>query len=84
MGHVLNTTSYNALISAHSKAGELPAVLETYQRMCQQVPARPLPPACSSAPACATREAVQAVTSCRPCPAHCRPIARAESWFISC
>ena len=35
-GHALNTTSYNALISAHSKAGELPAVLETYQRMVQQ------------------------------------------------
>ena len=40
-GHALNTTSYNALISAHSKAGELPAVLETYQRMVQQARAPP-------------------------------------------
>ena len=36
-GHALNTTSYNALISAHSKAGDLPQVLDTYRQMVQQV-----------------------------------------------
>lgn len=44
-GHALNTTSYNALISAHSKAGDLPQVLDTYRQMVQQV--SPVPsPAC--------------------------------------
>lgn len=36
-GHALNTTSYNALISAHSKAGDLSQVLDTYRQMVQQV-----------------------------------------------
>jgi pentatricopeptide repeat protein len=36
-GHALNTTSYNALISAHSKAGDLSQVLDTYCQMVQQV-----------------------------------------------
>ena len=35
-GQVLNTTSYNALISAYTKAGSLPNVLETFQRMFDQ------------------------------------------------
>lgn len=35
-GQTLNTTSYNALISAYTKAGSLPNVLETFQRMFDQ------------------------------------------------
>ena len=46
-GQTLNTTSYNALISAYTKAGSLPNVLETFQRMFDQARApacrRPLP-----------------------------------------
>ncbi len=41
-GQMLNTTSYNALISAYTKAGSLPNVLKTFQRMIEQ--ARPLIP----------------------------------------
>lgn len=36
-GHALNTTSYNALISAHSKSGHLDQVLATYRAMVQEV-----------------------------------------------
>ena len=36
-GHVPNTTTYNALITAHSKAGSFNKVLEAFQQMVQQV-----------------------------------------------
>ena len=36
-GHALNTTSYNALISAHSKSGHLDQVLATYRSMVEEV-----------------------------------------------
>ena len=39
-GQTLNTTSYNALISAYTKAGSLPNVLETFQRMFDQARTR--------------------------------------------
>ena len=45
-GQTLNTTSYNALISAYTKAGSLPTVLETFQRMFDQ--ARPSLPRTSA------------------------------------
>jgi pentatricopeptide repeat protein len=40
-GHMLNTTSYNALISAHSKSGHLDQVLTTYRSMVEEVGASP-------------------------------------------
>jgi pentatricopeptide repeat domain-containing protein 1 len=40
-GHMLNTTSYNALISAHSKSGHLDQVLSTYRSMVEEVGAAP-------------------------------------------
>ena len=36
-GHEPNTTTYNALISAHSKAGDLSKVLATFREMVQKV-----------------------------------------------
>ena len=42
-GHALNTTSYNALISAHSKSGHLDQVLSTYRSMVEEVRAPHLP-----------------------------------------
>ena len=41
-GHMLNTTSYNALISAHSKSGHLDQVLSTYRSMVEEVGAAPI------------------------------------------
>jgi pentatricopeptide repeat domain-containing protein 1 len=32
-GHTPNTTTYNALISAHSRAGSLDRVMETFSEM---------------------------------------------------
>lgn len=36
-GHVPNTTTYNALITAHSKAGSFNKVLEAFGQMVRQV-----------------------------------------------
>ena len=62
-GHALNTTSYNALISAHSKSGHLDQVLATYRSMVEEVCAPTLTASCFPT--------TDACTAARPCRCRC-------------